>query len=344
MLNKDSDGINGGARNGKRARARAQSKRGKAHNERLPHPILEGLFQRLGGRAKQERLAWLRRPRLHTAQFEDFWLGKQEIAAAFGASASVDQITKKRAALQAKEVGAVAKKLGWSNERLTSFTQLVVQYRKEPTIENYLRVRHEFPEIEIQVAQFGGIDPLHALESNCMKWGLDIGLIAATLMFDESAVDALSMRVLELLAARSRLPKDGPGHIQKRRDMVSDADVNYLIMTMVEAFDYHEHSVRVPASLVVLIRHQLCGSVPDLHREYLLKERRSNMAFAVAQHLKPGEKLSINRLARMTGLKRATAARWLKEGFSTEVARSLEIDRLTRETGSKVGMGCLTKK
>jgi hypothetical protein len=41
---------------------------------------------------------------------------------------------------------------------------------------------------------------------------------------------------------------------------VSDAFVSYLIATILEAYDWNEDVYRVPASLVVLVRHQLCGS------------------------------------------------------------------------------------
>jgi len=225
----------------------------------------------------------------------------------------------------AQKVEAVAKEIGWSDWRLDIFSQVVVAYRRSPTIENYVRVRRLFPEVEIQVARFSGLDSLFVLESDFKKQGVDPDLVAAALEdADEPATDALCLHLLECLIARSKLPKTGPGHIAKRRSAISDATVNYLISTMLESFDWHEETFRIPASLVVLIRHQLCGLKPDLHEEYLLREKRHNVALLAAQQLKAGERLSINKLVAITGIPRSTAARWLAD---QEFQQWLEVGR-----------------
>jgi hypothetical protein len=130
---------------------------------------------------------------------------------------------------------------------------------------------------------------------------------------DEPSIDKLSLRLLTLLLARDKLPKAGPDYIQKRRVAISDAMIDYLIVTMLEAFDWHEETFRVPGSLVVLIRHHICGTMPDLHAAYLLKEKRQNAATRAGQLLKPGEKISVSKLARLAEIPRSTAARYLAE-------------------------------
>jgi len=82
-----------------------------------------------------------------------------------------------------------------------------------------------------------------------------------------------------------------------------------------EAYDWNEDVYRVPASLVVLVRHQLCGSTPDLYAEYLLRERKKNVAIAVSRLMKPDERLSINKLKLLAGIPRTTAARWLSDPY-----------------------------
>jgi hypothetical protein len=80
-----------------------------------------------------------------------------------------------------------------------------------------------------------------------------------------------------------------------------------------ESFDWNEEEVRIPASLVVLIRHQLTGTNPDLHATYLAREHKYQLAIGVAQILKPGEKLSISRLASIANIPRIRASRLLKD-------------------------------
>ena len=156
-------------------------------------------FEGLAERAWQSRLAWLRRPRVHTAAFED---PPQNV---IENPNRIEERTRKRAEL--------AEKLGWPAERLALFGQFVVAYRKEPNVENYVRIRREFPEVEIQIGRFGGIEPLYSLEKGFQRQGVDPDLVAAALDGYESDIDALSLCLAECLVARSKLPSDGPGHL-----------------------------------------------------------------------------------------------------------------------------------
>jgi hypothetical protein len=265
--------------------------------------------------AEQERSAWLRRPRLHTAIFVEAWEDDQleKIMKKLKGVPQDPLVFERQKQKRKQEIDARIENLGWSEERLELFIQHVVAYRTEPSIENYLRIRRQFPEVEILVGRFGGLEALFKLQEDFESQGIDPHLIAAALDADEPGVDALCLRLLGLLAVRDSLPKSGPGHIEKRRGAISDTTVNYLIAMILEAYDWHDYISRVPGSLVVLIRHQLCKSVPDLDAELRLRMRQEDVALAVAQHLKPGEKLSINKLKTLAGLPRSTAARWLSD-------------------------------
>lgn len=268
------------------------------------------LEDRLSRDTARRHLAWLQRPRLNAAIFSQVWLD-EEIAKHGGKL--VGDEAQKEARDRALKVSAIAKEFRWSKKRLTLFKQLVVDYRQKPTIENYLRVRRQFPEIEILIDEFGGIDPLFVLGKEFQDQGIDPQLIAECLDAYEPSIDALCLRLMERIIEREKISKNEPGHIEKRRAAIADAMVNYLIVTILESFDWNERRVRIPASLVVLIRHQLTGTKPDLHTSYLAKERLHNLAIMIAQELKPNEKLSINKLASLASIPRSTAARWLKD-------------------------------
>lgn len=143
---------------------------------------------------------------------------------------------------------------------LALFKRLVVAYRNEYSIESYVAIKHEFPELEIQVGYFGGFDVLLQLEKELAGQSINPQLVASSLDGDEPSIDAVSLCLLELLIARSKLPKGGHGYIEKRRNATSDVTINYLIVVMLEALDWQGEEIRIPASLVVLIREQLCGS------------------------------------------------------------------------------------
>lgn len=271
-------------------------------------------------KAERERSEWLNKPRLHTALFEEVRRDEELVKllvvnkARFKDEKDAEIFARQKEKRQ-KEIDARIGSLGWPPERLELFKDAVVAYRKDATIQNYLSIRQTFPEIEIQVARFGGIDALFSLEGDFKAQGINPDLIAGALDSNEPSIDALCLRLLELLAERDKLPKGGAGYIDQRRKAVSDTSVDYLIATMLEAYDWNEDVYRVPASLVVLIRHQLCGTRPDLDVEYRLRERKQNVAIAVAESLKPDERLSINKLKLLSGISRTTAARWLSDPY-----------------------------
>jgi hypothetical protein len=286
---------------------------------------------------ENERISWLKRPRVHTAIFEEVARHEESVRALQGFRADetvVKFIEKVRE--QAQELDKLTTDLGLAGERLALFKQLVIAYRQEPTLENYIRLRREFPDVEIQVGRFGdgleGLEVLFAFEERFRRYGIDPDLIAGTLDADEHSIDALSLCLMECLIARSELPKHGPGHIAKRREAISDTTINYLIAHMLEALDYNDAMVRIPGSLVVLIRQQLCGLNPDLHNEYLLRAARQDAAIAAGQHFHQTKKtLSIRKLANMLRVSRSMASRWLKD---KEFLRWFELGKtLAERTG-----------
>ncbi len=294
------------------------SKRGRGHSSRKS--FANDLLDAWAAKADRERSKWLNRPRLHTAIFEEARRDEElekllaTNGAAFKDKKDAEVFARQKEKSQ-QNVHASIGSLGWPSERLESFIDAVVAYRRDASIQNYLFIRQKFPEVEIQVPRFGGIDPLFALEADFRNQGINPNLIAGALDGDEPSVDALCLRLLELLLEREKLPKTGQGSIDRRRKAISDAFVNYLITTTLEAYDWNEDVYRVPASLVVLIRNQLCGSTPDLHAEFRLREHKQNVAIAVAQQLKRDERLSINKLKQLAGIPRTTAARWLNDPY-----------------------------
>ena len=180
--------------------------------------------QRYAEPAWQGRIAWLRRPQIHPSMFEE--PRENEVEG-----------TAEQVAERARKVNELTKKLGWSEERPASLKQLVLGYEKHPTVANYLRIRHEFPEAEIQVGNSGGIEALFALEKAFASQGIDPMLIAGVLDGNEPGIDALCLCLLELLVSKDKLPKEGPGFIEKRRKAISDATIDYLIVEILEGVE-----------------------------------------------------------------------------------------------------------
>ena len=248
-------------------------------------PIASGAdwLERFALRLEEKLLAWQNRPTLHPLDFDDT----------------------ERAAELAAHFGSV--------ERVEFVKKLMAAFYKRPSLENYVQFRRSVPDTELEISASAGIEAFSRLEKDFKKHGIDPSLFNGIMDSFEPDIDELTLRLMELLVARDKLPKSGPGHIEKRRDAISDTLVNYLIADMLEAMKWNERAILIPASLVVLIRDRLCGSDPDLRREIRASERneklRMDIFLASYAALSRGEKISIRKLAKTVGVSKNIVAR-----------------------------------
>lgn len=200
-----------------------------------------------------------------------------------------------------------------SVERLGLLHHLYVELRNNPTAQNYLKLRSEFPECNLVLAAGG--DPVRFLEKELGNEGIAVQLVEDAMLGDESDIDALCLKILECIAARDALPKSGAGYIAKRRAAIKDSTANFLITLMMDAFEWHP-STRIPTSLIFLIRHQFFGTAkPGLAELTTRRQKQHSLALHVGSQLHDhdGKPPSINELRDIAGLPRNTAARLLKE-------------------------------
>jgi hypothetical protein len=268
--------------------ARSSSKKLKSpQGDEAPEskPIASGAdwLEQFMASSKEKLLAWQNRPTLDSSYFDDT----------------------ERAAELVSHFGSI--------ERLESVKKLMAAFHKKPSLENYVQFRRSVPGMELEIAASAGIEALPKLEKDLTKHGIDESLFYGILDSFEPDIDELSLRLMELLVARDKLPKGGPGHIEKRQDAISDTLVNYLIADMLEAMELHKRAVLIPASLVVLIRDRLCGPDPDLRREIRAseknKELKMNIFLASHAALSRGEEISIRKLAKTFGVNKNIVAR-----------------------------------
>jgi hypothetical protein len=275
-------------------------------------------LQRYEDLSWQKLVAWQKRPRLHTGIFEQALkshLFTEHPESAFPSSEVKAAFLRERAEVL-HGIEETKTRLGWDTARFDEFANLAVAFRKEPSIEHYLAIRKSFPDVDIQVGLSGGIDPLFAIEGKCRQLEIDPALVAGAMDGYEPDIDDLCLVLMDRIVARKKI--SGIGAAQKRRAAISDSMVNYLIAFMLDGVDWHNETIRLPASLILLIRHQLGPLKGDLHEEFESREAKLRAAWIAAQELEPGESLSINRLVRLASrpdkrLSRSTAARWLAD-------------------------------
>ena len=214
-----------------------------------------------------------------------------------------------------RRINVAAKNLGWSSTRLTKCKEFAAKYIKDSGMQNYFELRQQFPELEVDAigSAFSDLESVRLLEDEFRTEGVDPQLVENVVLGEDNSIDALSLHVIELILDREKLPKDVPGHLHMRRNAISGAMVSYLIATMLESvhWGWGPKNTQIPQSLVILIRDRLCGPMPDLHAKYVSRRDREIMASNVAMQLKPGEALSVRKLAKLAKVPPTTAARLL---------------------------------
>ena len=199
--------------------------------------------------------------------------------------------------------------------------KLSQEYKDAPSVENYLRLRREHPDKEIEFAVSGGIDWLFTNEKLILEHGISPQLVAYSLDADPKNVSKLSLILMERLSDRDRMRQEGKTHIASRGEGISDALVNYLIALMIDAHSWND-DLEFPRDLLMLIRHQLLKGEKtlfdkQLHSKYLRKSAR----IIAAQMLEQGEPISMRQIAHA-----------LKKNVST-LSRLFPDNSLEKEAG-----------
>jgi hypothetical protein len=146
------------------------------------------------------------------------------------------------------------------------------------------------------------------IEEELRQFKLDRWLVSGALDGNDRDVDELALRLMERLIERDTIEKSGEVHLQSRRIAISDGLVNFLIVAMLEPMEEF-----IPPSLVVLIRERLCGTNPDLYKEYLQMQRKRD-SLALAAFAFPVGKVSIRKIAKLMKVQPSTVSRWFPNG------------------------------
>ena len=89
------------------------------------------------------------------------------------------------------------------------FNDETSDYIRNPTLENFLRLRRADPDCEIEVSVVGGIDQLFFMEKELRHYGFDPEFVASTMDADQAAISELSLQIAEKLVAAQELEKGG---------------------------------------------------------------------------------------------------------------------------------------
>jgi len=139
-----------------------------------------------------QRDEWLRRPRQKS--FGKFGWRKQS-----NQSLESHWATPEQSAKLLQEISSIAKELGWSRKRLVLFKQAI------------LRVRRQFPEVEIHVYEFAKlIGSWNLTKKEFREQRINPDLVDGCLLAEEPAIDTLCLGLMERMVKRERSQRINP--------------------------------------------------------------------------------------------------------------------------------------
>jgi hypothetical protein len=204
-----------------------------------------------------------------------------------------------------------------SSERLKIARKLEDAYYRNRSIENYVKFRREVPGVEIDAEYFFDYEQFSYLKKELARHGIDTECLFGVFDGFEPDIDELCLQLLEAIIAKKRLPKSGPGYIDKRKSAISESFIDYLVVVMVELIAWkgqYERTGVLPKALLVLIRERLCGSNPDAFEEARKSDKKGHFMRSLYRALEQSrERASVRTLAKAMGISKSKLDRVLQE-------------------------------
>lgn len=198
-----------------------------------------------------------------------------------------------------------------SKERQTS--ALARRFKNEPTLENYINLRRNYPNVPIEVAIHGGIDPLFYMERELAHYGINANDMASVFDADQNAISKIALLVIEKLIDRRRLQKAGNTHLVRRGRTIPDNLIDWVINSCLDSLSWND-DLRIPRDLIILIRERLGGPNSEYVKGAYTYHLRSNAALAGGQLKAQGIKPTYKILGKIMNVAPSTVMRWFAPG------------------------------
>ncbi|MEW6769468.1 MAG: hypothetical protein AB1342_15700 [Pseudomonadota bacterium] len=199
--------------------------------------------------------------------------------------------------------------------------QLSKVYKANPSIEKYLELRASYPDNQIEVALFGGIEHAFKNQEEIEKLGIAVEDYLGILDADQNCISKVCLHLLASLAKRKNLKAAGQTQLGRRGKTIPDQMIDWLICCMLESESWNG-TLELNRDLIVLIRHRLMPGKSTFEQLLSVKTQRSNAAHIGGQLIAMGRVASFRKIGEIMGVEPSTVKRWFKskEEFDQECA------------------------
>lgn len=200
------------------------------------------------------------------------------------------------------------------------FSELSKAFKRNPTIENYVKLRRENPEEIIEIAISSGLEWLFSNEKLLEDNGIPPMLVAGILDADHAYISKLSLLILNKIIEKKDLLAKGETHLVGRGNAISESLIDHLICMILDSLEWTD-DLRLNRDLIVLIRERLGGVSSKWEKEQDLHEKQEAAKWIAYQMISKGETPSIRSIAKIMNVNPTTVMRWFPDSeFLEQVA------------------------
>ena len=209
-------------------------------------------------------------------------------------------------------------------EAHAGFSELSKAFKKNPNIDNYVKLRRENPNEIIEVGVSSGLEWLFSHEGTLEAVGIPLRLVGGILDADHDAISELCLLLLEKIVERKNLERGGQTHLASRGEAISDSLINFLICMILDSLDWNDYLV-LPRDLIVLMRERLGGENSIWEKDQEMIECRQNATWIAFQLLSKGKTPSYRLIGNVLGVSATTVMRWFPDSSMIEAAKKMAL-------------------
>jgi len=201
---------------------------------------------------------------------------------------------------------------------------LTKAFKSDPSIENYVRLRRENPDADIEVDVVLNYDLIDYYLERLKKHGIERELLFEAL---GDLRDGRAKLILTLLEKIIEARKMETPHNASRGRVIPNKLIDWIIVACLESL-----SDQIPPELIVLIRERLGGPNLGYRRSAEEQSKKSSAVFLAGQMKAQGLQPTYSTISKMIGVSKSTVSRWFKDPAEFDRLATIEA-RLLEQSG-----------
>jgi hypothetical protein len=193
------------------------------------------------------------------------------------------------------------------------YNAVTKEYKADPSIETYVRLRRANPNAELEIRTVGSFDSMFYMREEFERNGIDPDLLGGILDADQDAISEISLRLLEKMIEARQIEAKGETHLIRRGLVIPEKLVDWIICCSLDGLSWND-DLTIPRDLIVLVRERLGGSNPQYEQEGQIRHKKSNAEFIAGQMMARGVTPTFKILGQALGVSPSTVKRWFEPG------------------------------